>query len=94
MTTTNIDDVLAQAGTLEQRRSIFADYVRRVVKLDGMLAELVKHHPYEWVALTEGDDLFFARNIESLRELLKEAGKSPNRHVAKYLDPEPNTWIL
>ena len=94
MTTINIEEVVARAGNREERRRSLADFSRRARLLEGKKVELTEQYPRKWVALTVGDDWYFADTVQGLVKELKEAGKRLTGNVVKYLDPEPKVWIL
>ena len=94
MTTFDLKEVVERAGPLEERRRALTDFARRADIVRDTMGDLVKEHPHKWVALTEGDEWFFADSIKDLLKQLEEAGKPLNRNVTKYLDPSPETWIL
>lgn len=89
-----IEKAVADAGGIERIARDLADYTRRSRLLNNRLLELLKTHPNEWVAIPEGDDLFFADSHGDLMRKLKEAGKPINTAAIEFLNPNPPILVI
>ena len=90
----NIEEVIAAAGGKERIAKDLADYTRRNRMLNDRVLELLETHPYEWVAVPEGDELVFADSRDDLRVKLRESGKPINTAVIKFLNPNPPILVI
>lgn len=93
-TTISIDEVLAAAGGAKQVHRGLVDFTRRAMLLSGMMPDLRRGHPDEWVALLEGDELVFAKSRDDLMGKVRLTGKPADSAVVKFLDTNPVKMIL
>ena len=70
-----------------------ADFSRRARLFDEQYADLLKQHPYKWVAMLEDESLVFAEDRQALWDAIRAAGKPTNTAVFAFLDPHPRRRI-
>ena len=65
------------------------DFERRHKLMDASYRECLERHPYQWVALLEGDIWVLADSFDSLYKSIDEQGLQREGAVVCYLDPNP-----
>ncbi len=88
------DEFIEAMGGLEQLYRDCEDSDRRLLLLHKQASDLVKEHPHQWVALTEGDVYVFGESHEALLESIRRKGLKTENAITLHLDPNPPSLIL
>ena len=88
------DEFIEAAGGVEQMFREGEDSDRRLLLLHTQAPDLVKEHPHQWVALTEGDVYVFGESHKALLENIRSKGLKTENAITLHLDPNPPVLIL
>lgn len=71
-----------------------ADAERRRILIDSQLDDYLARHPYQWLALAEGDVWVLSDTLEALVQELDIQGLSRGSAIIRFLNPDPVKLVL
>ena len=89
-----IEKILAQFGSREERLKQLREFNEACVRLYGEYDSLLEKYPNKHVAMNHEGRLFVADTLDDLLAEFKSQGVDDDGYCFKFLDPDPGILIL
>ena len=89
-----VERFVAEMGGIEKMRKGMREFHEACIRLNDEYDSLLERYPNKWVAMNHEGRLFVGDTLDDLHAEFKAQGVGRDGYVTKYLDPDPEIWLL